>query len=192
MINNLCSEDFNSFCLCKLHSFRGNSHIKCKNCGKFFLDDVVLVIRGVQNLHCFHNILLMDGSNRDRTHWNLRLKQEFEECFKRTKGRCLDTDTFFTLVDVLVHDVDQVVFNFFNGSLDFVIVLGHKKFGTGNSIFEIWCSNLDTHGTLDLLMMNVFGFNSHFLHWMWGKESSNLSYNCSVETLQNNSVVNLK
>jgi hypothetical protein len=37
--------------------------------------------------------------------------------------------------------------------------------------------------------MNIFSFNSHFFHWVWGQKSSNLSYNSSIKTLEDNCIL---
>jgi hypothetical protein len=63
----------------------------------------------------------VNWSNSNTTNWDLRLKEELKESFEGTKGGCLHANTFGSLVDVFVHDIDQVAFDFFDSFLNFSV-----------------------------------------------------------------------
>lgn len=90
VIDNICSKDFNSFLFCKLCGLRSYSDIESQNCGEFF-SLLFLVI--CQYFHSFHDIFLVNWSDRNAYNGDFGCFQEFKKSFQRTQSGGLNTDS---------------------------------------------------------------------------------------------------
>ena len=104
----------------------------------------------------------------------------------------MHTYALLGFVHILVHDVNQVVFDLCLCILDFLFSGSFQQLRSSNGLFEARSRNLDTHCTFDFLVVDVLGFDSHLLEWVWGKQSSDLRDNSSVETLEHNGVLHFE
>ena len=190
VIDNLGSEDLDSFVLGELLGLRGDTNIEGQDSCVLLL--YLRLVFDSQYLGCLQNILLVDWSDRNAANRNLGGQKELKECLHRSKGGGLDADTVLGLVDVLVEDVIQVVSDLLSRLLDFGLVLRAEELRTGDGVLEPRGGDLDTHSALDFLMMEILSFDSHFLHWIWGQKGSDLGDDRPVETLQHDCVLDFQ
>lgn len=80
--------------------------------------------------------------------------EEVEESFERAKRTGLNTDTATVFVDE-VHQTGEIGHDLFFQLVHIVIGSANEKSRASNSLLEVLTGDLDTQGSLDLLMMNV-------------------------------------
>ena len=132
----------------------------------------------------------MHRSDIDRADWDFRLVEELKKRFKGTDGGSLYADTFSCLIDILLKDVNQVSLDLINSILNFLLVGALEELRTSNRIIESGRGDFNTHGSLDLVMVLILTLHTHFFHWEWGQERSNVSLNWSVESRNDNCITN--
>lgn len=87
----------------------------------------------------------MKGSNVDVCDWDLHCLKEFKKSFQTTKSACLDTYSMLGFVDVLVKNVNKIIFDLGLVSVNFLFIVRFEQFRTSKGIFEIGSTDLDTH-----------------------------------------------
>ena len=130
----------------------------------------------------------MNWTNVDSTDGNLALIEEFEKGFQGTDSRGLDAHAFLGLIDVLFEDINEISSNAINSILNLIFSLAPEQFGTGNGAFEARSRYLNTHSALNLLVMLILTFHTHFLHWEWCQQCSDIGANGTVETRNHDSI----
>ena len=104
----------------------------------------------------------------------------------------MDTNTLRGLVNILIHDIYEVISDLSLEALNFLIVLSLVEFRAGHGIFEARGTELDTHGALDGLVVNVLALDSHLTHRLWSQQSSDGGNNGPVETCKDYSVAHIE
>mmetsp|Transcript_19535 Transcript_19535/g.48658 ORF Transcript_19535/g.48658 Transcript_19535/m.48658 type:complete len:563 (-) Transcript_19535:692-2380(-) len=176
VINNLSCHDAHTH-LCRVFPrFLFNIHIEGENCSilrmSLFVHD--------RNL-CDIAFVNRTNSNRADRNWRIRIfAKKLKQRLQSTQGRCLDQHTLFVGTEFgletfqITHDLGLDVLLFVLGTDD------HNR-SSGHYFIQVITNNFYTKSTLDLFVMNVFRFNTHFSAWWRRKQTTNFRYDWTIQ-----------
>jgi len=189
VVDNLGVEDLDVVLLSKLCGVRHDADIECENRS-------VLLMRGMfsssERLHGLHAVLLVDGTDVDGSDRDFRGQKEFEERFERTDSRSLHTDTFLRFVDVFFKDIAEILLNQGDCIIDLGLVNALEESRASHGVLHKRRRDLDTHRSLDLLMVLVLTLDTDLLHRVWSQQRANLRSDRAVQATDDDSVTDLE
>mmetsp|Transcript_2637 Transcript_2637/g.4257 ORF Transcript_2637/g.4257 Transcript_2637/m.4257 type:complete len:582 (-) Transcript_2637:615-2360(-) len=136
------------------------------------------------------DITLVNCSNTNRTdrNWGLRLfAQKLQQRLEGSKRRCLHHDTLLVGTQLVLQQ-SQVGHDLSLNVLFLVLWSDNHDWRTSHDLLQTITNNLHTESSLDLLVMNVLRFDSHFAAWRWREETTNFHNNGSVQSTKDGTV----
>mmetsp|Transcript_18769 Transcript_18769/g.54005 ORF Transcript_18769/g.54005 Transcript_18769/m.54005 type:complete len:744 (-) Transcript_18769:425-2656(-) len=132
------------------------------------------------------HITLGNGTDTDGTDGNRRLgllAKELEQGLKRTECTGLDHNTLLVGAQ-LVLDFGQIGHDLGLNVLLFIIGTDNHHGSSGHDLFEVITNQLDAKGSLDLLVMNVIGLDTHLSAGRRGEQTSDFGNDRAIESTE--------
>lgn len=177
MIDDFCCKNLDAFIFSEISGFWGDFDIKSKQSCELFMLSCTTCICWFDTLE---DILFVYGTDVNWTNWDFLLVQEFKQRFKWANCWRLNTNAFCCLVNILLENVNQIIWDALLRFFYLFLITAFKQFGTSNGKLHIRCTDLNSHSSFDLLMMLVVSFNTHLLHGVRSQQSPNLGHNWSI------------
>mmetsp|Transcript_36197 Transcript_36197/g.87602 ORF Transcript_36197/g.87602 Transcript_36197/m.87602 type:complete len:763 (+) Transcript_36197:174-2462(+) len=176
VINDIGRHDSDSHFLGMLSCFPFNGHIECQNGSVLWMS--LFVHDG--NL-C--DITLVNSSDTNGTDWNGRVglfTKKLQQSFQGSKGRCLHQDSRLICTELSLQ-IGQIRHDFRLDILFLIIGSNNHDWRTRHDLLEVVTNDLDTQGSLDFLVMNVFGLDTHLSTWWRSEQTTNFRNNRSIQ-----------
>mmetsp|Transcript_1144 Transcript_1144/g.2702 ORF Transcript_1144/g.2702 Transcript_1144/m.2702 type:complete len:785 (+) Transcript_1144:521-2875(+) len=129
------------------------------------------------------HIALVHRSDSDRADRDGRLRffaQELQQGLQRSQRGCLDQNALLVRAQ-LVFELCEVGHDFDLDVFLFVVRSHNQDRRSGHDLFETVSDNLYSQRSLDLLVMDVLRFDTHFAAWGWRQQAADLGDDGTIQ-----------